>query len=476
MENKKNRDVQEQMETTKSFNESDIKQLKKTLNGNVYLPNNKKYEKAKKSWALTVEHKPALIIEVKNTADVISAVHFANKHNLYIAVQSTGHGASRPCIGHMLIKTNLMKEFSIDVNTQTLTTDAGATWDSIIKVSQEYGLALPTGFLSTVGVTGFILGGGFGWLVRKHGVAVDHLVSVKMVNLEGEEMTVSATEHPELFWGLCGGGGNFGIVTSLTLKLLPVKEVFTSEFYFNSAKARQVMEVYRTITKTFPEELTSMLAIKHLPPIPVISKTLREMFVVAVKAVYLGDKDKGEQLLAPLKELKPIYKKHEMMSYEKVGKFSGDPEQPGKVYGHVEIINEFTEGLADVLSNLISESDSVIPVIEIRHVEGAMAKVAAGTNSFAHRDGKFIMQVEIPLAAEATQAAAADYANSFAKYVKPYVTGGRYLNFIGNVDTGEEVVKAAFREEDFARLRRLKRQYDPGNILRFNYNIPPAKV
>ncbi len=475
MKDKKTSNDQKELVTPKVFSQSEIKQFRESLSGNLYLPGDDKYEEAKKTWALYIENKPSVIIEINDTTDVTTAINFAKKHQLFIAVQSTGHGASHPCDGHMLIKTNLMHHFSIDVESQTLTTEAGATWEEITAESQKSGLVPLTGFAANVGVTGYVIGGGFGWLVRKYGLAVDHLLSFNMVSLEGELKTVSATENEDLFWGICGGG-NFGIITSLTMKLFPLKSVLASQFYYPGSQAKQVLELYRSIVENFPEELTSAVSVMHLPPNPALPEAIRKKFVVSVKAIYQGDEDKGKELLAPFKNLQRIYEQQETLPYEKASKISGDPQAPQKVYGHVEILNKLTQDLTDILSNLAVGNVSVKPVIEIIHISGAMAKVPVGKNAFGHRNAKFILHVEVPLAADNTQAAAADYIHSLSEAVRPYSTGGTYLNFIGNVDTDEELVKSAFNEDDYTKLRLLKFRYDPGNILRFNFNIPPAKV
>lgn len=460
--------------TPKVFSQQDIAELSKNLTGNLYLTESKDYNEKKEGWALTVQHEPAIIIEVKNTDDVITAINFAGKHQLFIAVQSTGHGASHPCIDHMLIKTTEMNGFSINIASQTIRTEAGATWENILKESQRWGLVPLTGFVGNVGVTGYTIGGGFGWLVRKYGIAADQLLSLEMVTLKGEILTVTADEHPDLFWGVCGGG-NFGIITALTMKLFPIKDMLASQFYYLPSKAEEVMEMYRNATQQFPEEMTSTLTMMHLPPVSPLPEALKELpYVVSVKAVYLGDKNTGERLLAQFKDLDPVYEKQEMMSYQEASQISHDPKSPGKAYGHVEIVNELSEGLTGILSKLIAGNDTVKPVIEIRHIGGAMAKVPAGKNAFGHRDTKYMLHIEIPLIGEATIDSSADYLHSLHEGVKPFVTGGTFLNFIGNVDISDEAVKAAFEEEDYARLRELKRQYDPGNVLRFNFNIPPA--
>ena len=262
------------------MNLKNLEHLKKRLSSVVFLPDDAGYQTARNPWATVINHQPTLIIEAASTEDIIIALKFAVIGGLYVAVQSTGHGAASPCIGHMLIKANKLDMFTIKTNACTLTAQPGSVWSSILEACIPYSLAALNGFAGDVGVTGYTIGGGFGWLIRKYGTALDAVEPFEIVTAGLERLTVTRSRHADLFKGFCARS-DFGIVTSLTLRLIPVNKVLTAKMHFRPVQLKEVLAAYREMTVGLQKEMTLTLAI--LP-----SDGNDTKFTIAVEAIYLG--------------------------------------------------------------------------------------------------------------------------------------------------------------------------------------------
>ncbi|HEV2654108.1 MAG TPA: FAD-dependent oxidoreductase, partial [Ktedonobacteraceae bacterium] len=275
--------------TTMTFDPQDVETLRTRLQGKVLLPGDEGYEKARQTWeAKTFEQHPAVVILPARASDVQRAVTFAREQKLPIAMQGGGHGHPYPADDALLVNFATMTGVQIEPKTATARVEPGATWKEVIQAASPYGLAPLNGFAASVGVVGYLLGGGIGWLTRQYGVGAGSIRSVELVTVDGDLLQVTEQTHPDLLWGLRGGGGNFGIVTSLDCALYPVKDVFGGQVVYPIAQGIEVLNAYLEWVKTVPDELTSALRIMHFPPTPDLPPQLRGTSAIIVMACYNG--------------------------------------------------------------------------------------------------------------------------------------------------------------------------------------------
>jgi FAD/FMN-containing dehydrogenase len=449
--------------------------LRGSLRGTALTPGETGYDEARQPWNLNVDQRPALVALVVGAADVVACVAFAREQALPLAVQSTGHGIAYPCDGGLLVNTSRLGGVRVDPESRTARAEAGAVWRDVVHEAQAFGLAPLSGFAPYVGVAGYTLGGGVGWLVRKHGFAADSLVAADIVTADGRLLRASEAERPDLFWGLKGGGGNFGIVTSLEVRLYPVTTVYGGALFYPVEQAGDVLRRYARWVETVPDELTSTVAFMHLPPAPDLPEVLRSRSVVVVRACYLGAEQAGAELLRPLRQADPVVDTFAMLPYRDAGAINGDPVDPQGPYGHVELLRRLSDGAIDTLVELAgARSNASLLMLELRHLGGAAARVPVDASAISHRDAPFVMHLESLVNIPEGAARVQEYTASVAAAMRPFATGGTLIAFLGDGDVGYDRVRAAYSDEHWRRLVALKDRYDPGNFFRLNHNVPPS--
>jgi len=455
-----------------------LKNFKAEMRGSVLAPDETGYDEARKAWNTTYDQHPALVALVAGAPDVIAAVNFAREQNLRVAVQSTGHGIAYPCDGGLLINTSRMTDIQIDPQSQTARVEPGVLWGDVVNQVQAFGLAALSGFAPNVGVIGYTLGGGFGWLVRKYGLAANSVRSVDLVTADGQQAHVSDMSNSDLFWGLRGGGGNFGIVTSIEFALYPVVEVFGGRVFYPVEMAKEVLSRYSQWVETIPYELTSTIAIMHLPSIADLPEPLRGKAMVIVGACYAGSAEDGAALLRPIREFgSPVVDTFAPMRYADTGTINSDPVEPQGPYGHTELIRELSSDAIDKLVEVAGAcSKSPLTMVEIRHLGGAVAQVDRDANAISHRDAPFVLHTTALGASPEDVARLKQFTAFVAEAMRPFKTGGALLNFLGDGDVGEGRVRAVYSPEHYRRLVELKDKYDPENFFRLNHNIPPSSA
>lgn len=456
--------------------QSALEKFRACMRGTVLAPGDIGYDDARKTWNLTINQHPALVANVAGVQDVVYAVNFARKHGLPIAVQSTGHGIAHPCNGGLLVNTSRMKGIWVHPQIRRAQVEAGALWGEVIHETQTFNLAPLSGFAPNVGVVGYTLGGGLGWLARKYGLAVDSLRSVDIVTADGRLLHASDVSNSDLFWGLKGGGGNFGIVTSLEFEVYPVINVYGGRLFYPAELAKEVLYLYSKWVETVPDELTSTISILHLPNEPSLPENLRGKSVIAVNACYLGSEVEGTELLRPFRELSPpLADTFAVKSYNDIGTITNDPVEPQRTYEHTELLKTLS---TDVIEKLIEVagvcSNSPLLMVELRHLGGAIARVPSDANAVAHRDSLFLLIIQSQLTTSQQTTLVNRYTDIVASVIRPYVTGGVFLNFFGNHKVDNARVKAVYSEEKYRRLVNLKNKYDPENFFRLNHNIQPS--
>ncbi len=468
------------VETT-NISTRELEALRAGLKGVAYVPGDEGYDEARAAWNLNAHQHPALVVVAEGAADVLAAVRLAREQGLGVGVMATGHGVAAPADGGVLINTSHMKGVHVDPETRTARVEAGVKWADVVPEATAHGLAGLQGSSSDVGVIGYTMGGGFGWLGRKYGFAADSIKEADVVTADGELLKVSAYENADLFWGLKGGGGNFGIVTSLEFALYPITHVYGGNLFYPVERADEVLELYGRWSADLPDEVTSGVAFMNFPPFEEIPEPLRGNSLIAVRFCYTGEdlEGKGEELLHPWREGfgEPVMDTFGVMPYEAMDMISMDPVDPIGAYGHVEMLRDLSTETAETLVELAgADSNSPLVMLELRQLGGALSRPPADLNPMGRSDSRFIMYglgaTPTPEMAQAVQA----YLAYVAEVVRRHASGATYVNFMDLDGASAERVRAAYSPEDWQRLVALKDCYDPANLFRFNRNIPPSSA
>ncbi len=445
----------------------DASAVRDAIGGRVYVAGESGYESARLPWQRRLDPHPALIVEAANASDVRTAVRFAREHDLPLSVQSTGHGVVRVPDGGLLLKTNPMSSVAVDAGRRVARVGGGALWSDVIAAAAPHGLAPLSGSSPTVGVTGYTLGGGTGWLSRLYGFAADNVVRAEVVTAEGELVTASAAENPDLFWALKGGGGNFGVVTSLEFTLFPVASVYAGAAMFDPGRAAEALAVYRQWALDEPDESGTALVVAQMPPAPQLPEPVRGKRILMLRAFYVGTAEEAERALAPLYEAAgtPLLNGMRETSFPDAAAMM-PPPPPAISEMHIELLREIPDEVVDAA---VEGADGVMG-IELRHWGGEMARPGEDAGPIGHRHVPFSVvaggQAETPEDAERMMAGV----RTIADKLRPHSTGGSFLNFLGD----SARTANAYTDGDYARLRQVKSAYDPDNVFAANHNIPPA--
>ena len=465
------------------FDRSTLEELGAGLRGAAYVPGEEGYDEARKAWNLNAHQHPELVVMAAGAADVIAAVRLARDEGLGVGVMATGHGVVSPCDGGVLINTSRMKGVRVDPEARTARVEPGALWTDVIPEAQVFGLAGLVGSSSIVGVVGYTMGGGFGWLGRKYGFHADSMREADVVSADGELLKVSAYEHPDLFWGLKGGGGNFGIVTSMEFALYSLTTVYGGNLFYALEQAAEVLDLYSRWVDTLPDEMTTAIAFMNFPSLPAFPEPLRGKSFISVRGCYCGDPvEGGEELLGPWRGFgEPQVDTFRVMPHQQMDMISMNPVDPIGAYTHVELLGELSPEAIDKLVELAGVgSESPLVTLELRQLGGALARPPADLSPIGRRDSRFLMYgigfsptpEETPEVAQRLQ----EHLAFVADEMRPYKTGATFLNLFVLGDWNPERTRASYSPEDWDRLVELKDRYDPDNLFRFNRNIPSSSA
>ncbi len=447
-------------------------ELQNRVQGTVLVPGNSEYESARKAWNLTVEQYPARILIAANAQDIAEGVTFARAMGLGVAVQATGHGVILPADDALLIVTSTLNNVEVDAASATAWVDAGAIWANVLEKAQAVGLAPLLGSSSGVGAVGYTLGGGMGWLARKHGLATDSAIEFEVVTADGRLIHTNETENSDLYWVLRGGGGSFAIVTSMKIKLYPVTEIYGGSLIYPAANAKEVFTFYREWIHWLPEDWTTSIAIMNFPPMPNLPPFLSGQSVVMVNGVYSGsDLQMGMMMAQAWPDwMQPIVNGFHKLPFSEIDSVSNDPLEPSAGKSSGAWLSDLSDAAIDTLVQ--HAVGSRLMKIEIRYAGGAVNRTQ--NNAFGHRDANHIMQIVAMVPApDAEQQVEADIA-ALKHSLTPYLTGGVYMNFLEGKESRQET-RNGFPVDKFNRLMQLKAKYDPDNIFRFGFNIPPKR-
>ena len=457
---------------------STLETLRAGLRGTAFAAGEDGYDEACRAWNLNAHQEPALVVMAEGAADVMAAVRFARELDLGVGVMATGHGMGAPADGGVLVNTSRMRGVRVDRVARTARVEAGALWTDVIPEAQAHGLAGLVGSASHVGVVGYTMGGGFGWLGRRYGLNASGVTEADVVTAEGELLRVSAEEHPDLFWGLGGGGGNFGIVTSLEFKLHPLTAVYGGNAFYPVARAREVLETYARWSADLPDEMTTAVAFMNIPPLPDIPEPLRGGSFVVVRGCYSGENpEKGEEMFRPVREGlgDPVMDTFGVMPVAAMDTISMDPVDPIGAVQHSEMLRDLSPGTIDALVEVAGpDSGSPLIMLEVRQLGGALARTPGRLSPMGAGEAGYSMNgVGATFTPEMAEGVKAHLAR-VAERTREHQTGETYLNFMELDGAGEERVRAAYPPEDWERLVALKDRLDPENVFRFNRNIAPS--
>ena len=453
-----------------------IEELRGCLEGDLVLPSSEGYETVRKIWNGMIDKKPALIARCATPKDVIAAVRFAKENDLVLAVRGGGHNiaGSALCDGGLVIDLSRMKAVRVDPATRRATVGGGALLGEVDAATQVHGLATPLGINSTTGVAGLTLGGGFGWLSRKYGMTIDNLDSAELVTAAGEVVRASATEHPDLFWALRGGGGNFGVVTSFEFRLHPVgPELLSGLIVYPMSEAKSVMRQYDDFMLKAPDDLSVWTVLRLAPPLPFLPAEVHGKGVVVLALLYAGDPKKGEPLLAPLRKFGNPVGEHVGVQPYVAWQQTFDPLlAPGaRNYWKSHNFTAISDGLVDTVIAAIDRLPGPECEIFFGAIGGATAKPAPDSAAYAHRDARYAMNVHGRWQDATDDARSIAWARDFFAASAPFASGGVYVNFL-TADESERIRTAYGPNYD--RLAQVKHKYDPENLFRTNQNIKPV--
>jgi FAD/FMN-containing dehydrogenase len=453
-----------------------IEQLKGGFTGEILLPGDGAYDNARQIWNAMIDKHPAIIARCVTTSDVVRAVNFARDNRLLLAVRSGGHhiAGNALCNGGLVVDLSQMKAALVDPAARRVTVEAGATLADLDAATQPHGLATPVGINSTTGIAGLTLGGGFGWLSRKYGMTVDNLESAEVVTAAGEVVRASATEHPDLFWALRGGGGNFGVVTRFEFRLHPLgPNVLSGLIVYPFSEAKRVLQQYREFVATAPDDLAVWTVLRHAPPLPFLPQEVHGKEIIALALIYAGDPKQGEPLIKPLHKFGTVLGEHvgdqPYVAWQQV--FDPLLTAGARNYWKSHNLSTLEDGLFDAVIEYAGKQPSPQCEIFIAAIGGATARPAPDSAAYAHRDATFVMNVHSRWENQEDDKRCIGWARDFFDASAPFANGGAYINFL-TADEGDRV-RAAYGP-NYERLARVKRRYDPENLFRMNQNIAPA--
>jgi FAD/FMN-containing dehydrogenase len=460
----------------KQLQKQAIEEFKAHFHGEVVLPSDAGYEETRQIWNAMIDRRPALIARCKSPEDVVHAVNFARVHEALVSIRGGGHNiaGNAVCDDGLMIDLSLMKNVQVDVKARRAFVEPGCLLADVDAAVQAHGLATPLGINSTTGVAGLTLGGGFGWLSRKYGMTIDNLVSADVVTADGRQVRASETENADLFWGLRGGGGNFGVVTRFEFRLHPVgPEVLSGLIVFPLAQAKSVITQFARFTETMPEELNVWLVTRKAPPLPFLPESAHGKEMVALALFYAGDPREGEKLIAPLRSFGTPLGEHVGVQPYTAWQQAFDPllTKGARNYWKSHNFARLSDGAIDTIIEYVGKLPSPQCEIFVGTIGGQTTRVAPEAMAYSSRDAKYVMNVHCRWETPADDQRCIAWAREFFAKSQPFASGGAYINFL----TQDEADRIAFAYgATYDRLVQLKKKYDPANLFRMNQNIQPA--
>ncbi|HEY8231934.1 MAG TPA: FAD-binding oxidoreductase [Vicinamibacteria bacterium] len=454
-----------------------VQGLRAGLRGPVLAASDPGYDETRAIWNAMIDRRPALIARCIGVSDVLACVRFAREHSLALSMRGGGHNIAGLALaeGGLLVDLSLMRGVWVDPAARVARAQGGCLLGDVDRETQLHGLAAALGFVSATGCAGLTLGGGFGYLSRRFGWTSDGVRAMELVTADGRQLRASEKENPDLFWGLRGGGGNFGVVTGIEYELHPVgPEIYGGPVAWRAESAGEVLELFRTLASEAPRELTLVGVMRKAPPAPWLAKDAHGQLIVMLLACYSGKPEDGEKLLAPLKALgKPVGDLLQRRPYVSLQNLLDATQPKGRRYYWK---SEYLPGItAELVAKQREHAERILSphsAVIVFQLGGAIADRPADHSAVGNRDAAAVLNVAASWEKPEDDAANVEWARSTWRDMKRFSTGGTYVNFLTE-DEPEDRVAAAYGT-NLERLSRIKASWDPQNVFRMNKNIAPA--
>jgi FAD/FMN-containing dehydrogenase len=445
------------------------------LRGELVTSSHPDYDEARTIYNAMIDKRPEVIVRCSDVADVISAVNFARDNGLPLAIRGGGHNVAGLALVNdgLVIDLSAMKSVQVDPRRKTARVEGGATWGDVDHATHAFGLATPTGIISTTGVAGLTLGGGFGHLSRHYGLSCDNLISADMVLADGTFTTASKDQNPDLFWAIRGGGGNFGVVTTFEFQLHPVSTVYGGPLFYSVEHTEKLMRFYRDFMRQAPDAMTAFFSFHQGPPAPFIPEHLHWVPMVAIMACYSGPLEQGEENIRPLREVvEPLVDLAGPIPYPALNSMFDDLYSPGlHHYWKADYVPELTDEAIAIHTRLGPQVPSLHSTMHLYPQTGAIQKVGKTETAYSYRDAEYVHNIVAVDADPSKMDTNMAWMQEYWSALHPLSGAGAYVNFMMEGE-GDERVKGTYRE-NYDRLVQVKTTYDPHNLFRVNQNIRP---
>jgi FAD/FMN-containing dehydrogenase len=457
------------------MNPGTIAKLREGFRGEVIQPRDLGYDGARKVYNAMIDKRPAAIARCVDVADIMMGVRFARENDLLTAIRGGGHNAGGlgVCDDGLVIDLSGMKNVHTDLKAKTARVAPGCVWGDVDHAAHPFGMAVPSGIISTTGVAGLTLGGGIGHLTRRYGLTVDNLLSVDMILADGSFVTASAEENPDLFWAIRGGGGNFGIVTSFLFRLHPVDSVCAGPTFWPLEQTQEVMKAYREFIVQAPEDVNGFFAFLTIPPVPLFPANLHHQKVCGVMWCCTGAPDAAEKTTKPMRSVgKPVLDHVGPVPFPMVQTLFDALYPPGlQWYWRADFFKEISDAAVARHVEHGAKLPTMHSTMHLYPIDGAAHRVGDKDTSFSYRDANWAGVIVGVDPDPANRNKITKWCKDYFDAIHPYSAGGAYVNFM--MEEGQERVQASFRD-NYNRLATIKKKYDPTNFFRVNQNILPA--
>ena len=437
------------------------------------VPDSPGWDDARRAFNLLIDQQPAAVVLAADERDVMATVRYAREHGLRVSAQATGHNAGPhgSLANTILIDLRGLDEVTIDAEARHVRVGAGVRWDQVVPALSELGLAALHGSSPDVGIAGYSLGGGMGWLARKHGLQTNSVTAFELVTADGHLVRTDAVHEPDLFWALRGGGGNFGVVTAIEFEVYPYAELYAGALFFPFARTREVLHTWRELLPALPDELMTWAAVLHFPPDPALPEALRGGSFTIVWAVHLGSEEEGRALMAPMRDLGPLMDTFAMVPPAELGDLAMDPREPLPFLSGHDLLDDVPAAGIDALVDVIGPgSDAAITMVQIRHLGGALARRTPGAGARATLPGELCV-FSLGVAPDADAACARSRRR--CRRSRP----PRRPTASATTPTSSRTPSDAsgfFDPDTWHCLREVKALYDPRDLFKANHPIPPS--
>jgi FAD/FMN-containing dehydrogenase len=446
--------------------------LSDRMAGRVVTPSDPDWDATRQVFNLAMDLRPVAVALPRDARDVAAAVAYARRNGLRVAPQATGHNADALGVleDTLLVDVRELQEVSINPGARRVRVGAGVKWKRVAPALSELGLAALHGSSPDVGVAGYSLGGGMGWLARKYGLQTNSVTAIELVTADGRALRVDAEHEPELFWALRGGNGNFGVVTAIEFAVYPVDDLYAGVMFFPFARAAEVLHTWTELVATLPDEMMSWASLLQFPDAPFVPEPVRGGSFAVVYGAFLGSENEGRALLRPVRDLRPAMDTFAMVPPVALGEIAMDPPDPLPFVSTTALLSDLADGGVDELLAAVGPgSGTTLAMVELRQLGGALGRRRPGAGARATLPGTLaLFALGVP-EDEASEATIKAYLESLDRAVRPYRTGD-YANFVMEPTDASRF----FDADTWARLRQVKAHYDPSDLFKGNHHIPPA--